>query len=307
MKIFSFILTIILFNITYAQPLKHNFDISIKNINGKSNEYVYDLDSPMQISELEWEIKNVPVLSLGYTYNFLNNWNLNLVFEKNFSSQNSGNMKDYDWNTEKGKLNGAPYAYSNNKNRVETLENLDFNIQHIFSHTNELKSGPFIGVKYNNLKFVAKAGKQEIYTGTGLIDSTKNWENKVKGVEYSQKFTTPYIGYFIGYTLDKLKVQGNIKGSTLGRATAKDTHFIGNSYSKEKYKNIKNLTLEVSAIYPILESLDFNCTFQMDKLYKTTNSKTNMTFKDGTSIDIKDKTGTKSFTTAVSLGLTYKF
>lgn len=307
MKIFSFILTIILFNITYSQPLKHNFDISLKNINGKSNEYVYDLESPMQISELEWEIKNIPVLSLGYTYNFLSNWNLNLAFEKNFSSQNSGNMKDYDWNTEKGELNGTPYAYSNNKNRVETLENLDFNIQHIFSHTNELKSGPFIGVKYNNLKFVAKAGKQETYTGTGLIDSTKDWENKVKGVEYSQKFTTPYIGYFIEYTLDKLKVQGNIKGSNLGKATVKDTHFIGNSYSKEKYKNIKNLSFEVSAIYPILESLDFNCTFQMDRFYKSTNSKTNMTFKDGTSMDIKDKTGTKSFTTAVSLGLTYKF
>lgn len=116
MKIFSFILTIILFNITYAQPLKNNFDISMKNINGKSNESLYGLESAMQISELEWVIKNVPVLSLGYTYNFLNNWNLNLVFEKNFSSQNSWSMKDYDWNTKKGKLNGAPYAYSNNKN-----------------------------------------------------------------------------------------------------------------------------------------------------------------------------------------------
>ena len=69
----------------------------IQNMNGKAGEYVYAQTNGDKVSYLRWDIKNVPVLNLGYNYT-INNFEFSIIGKKNISKNyRSGSMKDYDW------------------------------------------------------------------------------------------------------------------------------------------------------------------------------------------------------------------
>ena len=62
-----------------------------------------------------------------------------------------------------------------------------------------------------------------------------------KSIEYSQKFFTPYVGYGVSYTSEKLILDLEVKGSTYGKAKATDKHLeSGPMESTETYNAIKN-------------------------------------------------------------------
>lgn len=73
----------------------------IQMTNGKAGEYVYSSNNDGdKISYLDWKIKNVPVLKLGYDYS-IENWEFSISGKKNISNNyQSGYMKDYDWFSE---------------------------------------------------------------------------------------------------------------------------------------------------------------------------------------------------------------
>ncbi|MBR8822827.1 hypothetical protein IX293_001089 [Fusobacterium necrophorum] len=81
-------------SIMYAGEGKISADIQM--MNGKAGEYVYHPNGD-KISYLDWKIKNIPILKLGYDYTF-NNWEFSISGKKNISNHyRSSYMKDYDW------------------------------------------------------------------------------------------------------------------------------------------------------------------------------------------------------------------
>lgn len=95
MKKYLAIMTLILSSTVYANGGKVSADI--QNLNGKAGEYVYIPTNGDKISYLKWEIKNVPMLNLGYDYEY-NNWEFSIRGRKNIGNNiRSGYMKDYDW------------------------------------------------------------------------------------------------------------------------------------------------------------------------------------------------------------------
>lgn len=69
----------------------------IQTMNGKAGEYVYDPENGDKVSYLDWKIKNVPILKLGYDYT-IDNWEFSITGKKNIGKNfRSGYMKDYDW------------------------------------------------------------------------------------------------------------------------------------------------------------------------------------------------------------------
>lgn len=81
-------------SIIYAGEGKISADIQM--MNGKAGEYVYHPNGD-KISYLDWKIKNIPILKLGYDYTF-DNWEFSISGKKNISNHyRSGYMKDYDW------------------------------------------------------------------------------------------------------------------------------------------------------------------------------------------------------------------
>lgn len=69
-------------SIMYAGEGKISADIQM--MNGKAGEYVYHPNGD-KISYLDWKIKNIPILKLGYDYTF-DNWEFSISGKKNISN-----------------------------------------------------------------------------------------------------------------------------------------------------------------------------------------------------------------------------
>lgn len=101
-------------SIMYAGEGKISADIQM--MNGKGGEYVYHPNGD-KISYLDWKIKNVPILKLGYDYTF-NNWEFSISGKKNISNHyRSAYMKDYDWFSTPDTEEKIPYL-----NKIATEE-----------------------------------------------------------------------------------------------------------------------------------------------------------------------------------------
>lgn len=98
----------------FAGESKISADIQM--MNGTAKEYVRNHQNGDKMSRLDWKIKNIPILNLGYEYSY-NNWEFSVLAKKNIKNNiKSGTMKDYDWYylgedgkvevTEFGKLEG---------------------------------------------------------------------------------------------------------------------------------------------------------------------------------------------------------
>lgn len=77
---------------------KSKINIDFQNINGKAGEYSYNKPGDgTNISFLEWKIKNIPLIKIGYEYQ---NKNFEFLIEarKNINNNiKSHKMKNYDW------------------------------------------------------------------------------------------------------------------------------------------------------------------------------------------------------------------
>lgn len=305
------LLFIIFTNFIFGETSKHNLGVSLKTMNGKSKEYVYDINNGDKISYLEWEIKNIPLLVLDYNYSISENLDTNFSFGKNISSSFNSNMKDYDWYNSDTTSNkedyGKPYAYSKNKSKTDEIIKFDWQLRYLMSLNANIKLGPYVGINYDRFKFTAKVGNQEVYDNYGNVKDIMGKNNNKNGVKYTQEYITPYIGYFMSYEIDKLKIEGKIQGSTLGKGKAQDTHILTNTVGKEKYKDIKNIMVEVKAIYALTESIDINGSIGINKYYSKKSSEVNINFDNKNQVKAKGITGTSHLSTLVSIGANYKF
>lgn len=75
MKKYLALMTLILSSTVYANG--GELSANIQNLNGKAGEYVYIPTNGDKISYLKWDIKNVPMLNLGYNYEY-DNWEFSI-------------------------------------------------------------------------------------------------------------------------------------------------------------------------------------------------------------------------------------
>ena len=73
---------------------KHSFIISLDKVNGMADEIVYN--GAKKVSHLEWDIKNLKMLSLGFNSQFSDGFGARIKFS-NAINNGDGKMVDYDW------------------------------------------------------------------------------------------------------------------------------------------------------------------------------------------------------------------
>lgn len=318
-KLKIFILLSSIFTTALAQSEKE-LSLSWGLVNGKAGEYVYVPKTGEKASFLDWEIKNIPVFIMDYKHSF-NNLEFGINLKKSFSSSSSGWMVDYDWYTSQNDhdendkdvlVSSSDYGklsnFSDNKNYVENLIMVDANFRYWFNHSNNFKSGPILGAKYDYFKFSSVGGSQFNYSLDDLVTELPNNFSQ-EGILYSQKFFTPYIGYGATYNYNKLSLLLEVKGSQFGKAKAYDRHLLrGAMEDTARHKKIKNLTLKLGVSYEITPSLIATGTYEMSQYFKNRKSSSDFTYDDGTKEKgIKNISGIKNTNSIFSLGLTYKF
>jgi omptin len=237
---------------------KHSFIISLDKVNGMADEIVYDGGKKM--SHLEWDIKNLKMLSLGFNSELSDGFGARIKFSNAINGGNGG-MVDYDW------IGKDPYGndYDGNKNHaswtdrsisdVKIQKAQQFDIAGSFNlYKDEFKFN--LGYKYDRFKW-RDYGISYIYSDNGGFRNYVGNFNGERGITYEQTFNTPYIGLEYQKELFDKKIYGNIFGNYSNLVYARDTdiHHQRNLKFDGYFKNGKYYNLGANIFGKVKENI----------------------------------------------------
>ena len=213
---------------------KHSFIISLDKVNGMADEIVYN--GAKKLSHLEWDIKNLKMLSLGFNSQFSDGFGARIKFS-NAINNGDGKMVDYDW---------IGKNYDGNKNHANWTDRSisDVKIQKaqqfdIAGSYNLYKDEFKFNLGYKNDRFKWRDyGGSFVYSDGGFRNYVGNF-NGERGITYEQTFETPYIGLEYQKELFDKEIYGNIFGNYSNLVYAHDTdiHHLTNYKFDEYFKN----------------------------------------------------------------------
>ena len=205
---------------------KHSLTISIDRVNGKADEIVYD--GAKKLSHLEWDIKNLKMLSLGLNSQFFEGFGARIKLSTAINN-GDGKMFNYDWigKNYDGNIDHNNWTHRSISN-VKIQKAQQFDIAGSYNlYKDELKFN--LGYKYDRFKWRDYGGSYIYSTtnkdGTESIafrDRVGNF-NFQRGITYEQNFETPYIGLEYQKELFDKKIYANIFGNYSNLVYAHDT------------------------------------------------------------------------------------
>ena len=216
-------------------------------LNGTINEYVFSQscsNTNNKLSELVWDIKNVPVFSLTSDFDILK-YLYTGVTGSFVIPCSSGNMQDYDWlnsTTSKWK-NADPTAltnYSNHNNKINKCLRLSIELGGNIYLPADIKITPYIGYQYEYIGFDGSDGyciyKQDNYkpgTFTGKV------------ISYSQEMNACLTGVKVSFDkIPRTSISGNFCFSpALTFLNAMDYHYLKSTYGTAYWDSFSNMWL----------------------------------------------------------------
>lgn len=292
---------------------KHSFVISFDKVNGMADEIVYD--GAKKLSHLEWDIKNLKMLSLGLDSQFSNGFGARVKFS-NAINQGDGKLVDYDWVGDgyDGNLNHDNWTHRSISN-VKIKKAQQFDIAGTYSfYKDELKFN--FGYKHDHFKW-SDYGGSYIYSVTNpetdemisFRTDIGTFSNDEVGITYKQTFQTPYIGLEYQKDLFDKKIYANIFGnySNLVSAEDEDIHHQRNIKFNEYFKNGKYYNLGANIFGKVKENIYLGLGYEF-VYYPENRGYTITQFLDtGEAYRSEDSAGIKNKYSKISLNLKYNF
>ena len=213
---------------------KHSFIISLDKVNGMADEIVYN--GAKKLSHLEWDIKNLKMLSLGFNSQFSDGFGARIKFS-NAINNGDGKMVDYDWigKNYDGNKNHANWTHRSISDvKIQKAQQFD-----IAGSYNLYKDEFKFNLGYKNDRFKWRDyGGSFVYSDGGFRNYVGNF-NGERGITYEQTFETPYIGLEYQKELFDKEIYGNIFGNYSNLVYAHDTdiHHLKNYKFDEYFKN----------------------------------------------------------------------
>ena len=214
---------------------KHSLTVSLDKVSGKADEIVYQ--DGKKISHLEWDIKNLKMLSLGFNSQFSDGFGARIKFSNALNNGN-GKMVDYDWDGDNfdGNINHANWT-DRSISDVKIQKAQQFDIAGSYNlFKDEVKFN--FGYKYDRFKW-RDYGGSFIYSENGGYRNYIGNFSVERGITYQQTFKTPYIGLEYQKELFDKKLYANIFGnySNLVSAEDEDIHHQRNLKFNEYFTN----------------------------------------------------------------------
>ena len=193
----------------YEDLNKNSINIGVALLNGKSEELVYV--NGKKLSELTWELENVPMFGLEVERKLASKTYLNISAWTKLAN-GSGEMNDYDWLDESGSWT----HHSNHKTNLEKAYMLNLNVEYELLHNKNHNFSTSIGFRHDRFKWEAYDGE-----GTYLNSDVIFYG---KGITYDQKLYAPYIGLDFNYKKNSWSVNMYLRGSFWAWGEATDVH-----------------------------------------------------------------------------------
>jgi len=190
-------------------------------LNGQAREKVYDTDDGKKISQLNWDMKQVPTLHLGMTVHPLQWLTLDLR-GWTMVGKGDGHMKDYDWLSDEH----ADWSdYSNHPDtRVKKAWQAEFAATAWAIKGDDVALGVTAGYQRSQFGWQARGGHFQYSSEDGYRDLTGEIPDGLKGISYKQRYDTPYVGLVGRYTLRNWTLESRYKYSQWVKASDFDNH-----------------------------------------------------------------------------------
>jgi plasminogen activator len=298
---------------------QHALTVSIDKLNGKADEIVYEGNK--KLSHLEWDIKNLKMLSLGFTSKIPDLFEgKSDLFETRIKFSNAinggnGGMVNYDWigtnyDGNKNHENWTHRSFSD----VKIQKAQQFDIAGSFNlHKEEFRFN--FGYKYDRFKwrdyggsYIYSSLNEDKTESIAFRDKVGNF-NGERGITYEQIFKTPYIGFEYQKELFDKEIYANIFGnySNLVTAEDEDMHHLRNIKFNEYFKNGKYYNWGFNILGKIKEDLYLGAGYEF-VYYPENRGYTIVKDLDTNESDrYDDSAGIRNKFSKISLNLKYNF
>ena len=271
---------------------KFTFEIGTGVINGESRETVYEGNH--LLSELTWRLENVPIVEGKASYQFNDDWKVNLGGWTKVGTPKSS-MDDYDW------MNGSGTHthWSTSDTELDKGYMIDVNLEYKFYRMKKGSISTLLGFKNNTFKWNAIGG-HGIYNGKPVTFKDRTV------ITYEEKLYVPYLGFIFDYNLSKFNFKTSLTGTPFAFAENTDYHHIRNDgiLFEQKFKNIVYLNLGETVGYDITENFTANLSINLQKYFHQMGTETvtvNGVKKEN------NGAGNEHYSYVTTIGLEYKF
>ncbi|WP_177325380.1 omptin family outer membrane protease [Pseudomonas sp. CFII64] len=232
-------------------------NLGVGLLNGKSEEKVYNRGE--KLSQLNWDIKQVPTLHLGLTYHALDWLSLDVRGWTRMSAGNS-HMKDYDWAYE-----DADWShYSDHPDtRLKNAWQAELAATVWGLKRDDLALGVMAGYQRNQFEWQARGGRYIYSSEDGYRDLAGELPAGAKVISYKQSYATPFLGLVGIYNHQKWTLEGRFKYSQWVNARDFDTHhmrdltFAGNHGNTGRMQSVAlGLTYSFNPQFSVKAGLD---------------------------------------------------
>ena len=198
-------------------------NLGVGVLNGQAREKVFRPDNGKKMSQLNWDMKQVPTLHLGLTYYPAQWLSLDL---RGWTADTKGNshMKDYDWLKDDHK---SWSDYSDHPDtRVEKAWQAEIAGTAWLFRNEHAAIGATIGYQRSLYGWDSRGGRYTYSSDAGYRDMSGKFPDAEKGIGYEQTYDTPYVGLVGLLHFRDWSLEGRFKHSQWVRARDVDQHYL---------------------------------------------------------------------------------
>ena len=185
-------------------------------LNGSSTELVYE--DGKKISQLDWKIKNVPIIKLGAAWDINESWTVKGGLWSAMNNDGDAHMEDRDWLEPN---QSSPSDISTHPGtKLRNAYEIDLNTTYWLLNKSNYKVGALTGFQYTQFKWDAIGGTYQYDNGTDV----GTFPNNEVGIDYKQEFKVFYLGLAGEYSIDKSDFGAQVKWSPWVDAKDTDNH-----------------------------------------------------------------------------------
>lgn len=273
-------------------------------LNGRSQEKVYG--GGKKISQLTWDIKQVPTLHLGLAFHPLDWLSYDLRGWTRVSGGNS-HMKDYDWSSDED-VGWTDYS-DHPKTRLKNAWQVEFSGTAWALKREDLALGVMAGYQRSRFDWDARGGSYVYSSPDGFRDQQGNFPDGEKGITYQQTYDTPYLGLVGLYNLKNWTLESRFKYSQWVKAKGFDTHHERDTTFSDNNGNTGRMqSLALGLTYNVNPQLSVKAGID-HQVYTSTKGRTRVNDRfNGVNFRTEPKSSAQSNrTTMTTLAVAYQF
>lgn len=224
---------------------------------GQGKEFVFTDSYADQLSLLNWEIKNVPIIKTDFTWNISPNLSFNINGWTTVGKK-TVTMNDYDWQDPVNRNQLTDWS-NHPDTSLNSANKIDLNFTYWLLQKPSYNVGLLFGYEHSQFSWTARGGSYQYsladqygnYISGSALSDHGNFPDKAMGIGYKQKFSLYYFGLTANYRYNNYEINATAKMSPWVKSSDQDEHYMRNLTFYEKAEDSEFYAVTLNAGYYI--------------------------------------------------------